>query len=521
MELAPEFRVAEPAPTVKADRVPWALAGISVMALFLALWITRSAYPLNPDTPSYLYFDQLRTVGYPAFLWTVKATTGRVGLAVPIQMTLLAASLLLLGLSFHLFVRKASWSIAFQLLLVANPKQWDVSTAVMSDGLATVCVALWCAQLLTLIRKSSFAGFMILGVTAAAGMMVRPPLAALFLGSAAALLLLDSMSDRWRALGVLALAGAGAWALTPAAYYLIRGSAETTSPFARGVLQHTLYCPQPLVARDADAALVEQTAQRLQRYIGSAPPDVRSALEHAYSAPVRLGLIMPVIGRRHGLDAAWKTDPIIARIARDRVAGNPLCYAGSVANAYFELIMHRTLHSAAQAQRVDNFIATHPPLIVRSQPLLSADQGALDKAAVELGVKKRNSDGGSLHWTGNSSPTLIFLAQLLYGTAATVGLMAWGEMARAGRASPDRRRLLISIAAMAIAFHALFGATAIVEFALMRYMVPAWPITCALLAVAAILVGRPALRPALFASGPGLGSDTAPLRPISEFASRS
>jgi 4-amino-4-deoxy-L-arabinose transferase-like glycosyltransferase len=457
-----------------------------VVALVAALWLTRSHNPLNPDTPSYLYFDPSRSIGYPAFLWLTRTVTGSAAFAVPLQMTLLAAALFLLGWSFHALSQPPIWSIIAQTLLVANPTLWNISAELMSEALATACVALWCAQLLRVLRRPSANGLMFLGIAAATGMLIRPPLIALVAGSAVAVLLLPSSRDRTRAFVALTMSCGIGWALTPAAFYMIHGSTHTTSPFARGVLQHTLYCPQPPTDRDRDSAFVELNAARVQGYIRSAPSDLQPALKHAFSAPLRFRLFIPTLGRRHGLQAAWQTDPILSKIAAERVAGNPRCYAMSVGTAYFELLTHQTLHSAAQARRFGDFIGAHPPVVVPSEQLLPADDRALSMAAAQLHQPRRAfRPERAFEWSGKNSAVAVFVARVVYGTAAVVALLSFLVLRRTRRTASATSQTVIVMACLGISLHCLFAITAIVEFALMRYMVPAWPIVCVLLVLTA------------------------------------
>src|SRR5689334_2014113 len=100
---------------------------MTLVALLLAVWATRGMNPLRGDTFEYVYFDPSRTMGYPAFLWLMRLLTGQIASAVPMQMTLLAISLLLLGWSFHNLVRVPAISFAFQAALLGQPEIWKSS----------------------------------------------------------------------------------------------------------------------------------------------------------------------------------------------------------------------------------------------------------------------------------------------------------------------------------------------------------------------------------------------------------
>ena len=464
------------------DTIPWVQAALCAVALGIALWATRGVSPLNPDTPSYLYFDPSRTVGYPAFLWLVKLLGGHAAAAVPVQMGLLALSLFLLGRSFHMLFGRPPLSLVFQVFLLASPDLWRFSAELMTEALATASVALWCAQLLRLIRRPSPWAYLLLALIAAAGMLVRPSLMVLFAGSAIAALLLKSRRQRGSAVASLIPIGLGAYLLTPLALLLVHGSPVATSPMARGILQHTLFCDGAPAPGDADAAFVDRDSAGVRRYLESAPADVGVALQHLYSAPLRFDSLIPALGRMHNFEAGWKTDPIVSRVARERVEANPLCYARSVLRNYWDLATQASPHVGAEGARVDRFLAANPAIPIASVPLLPSDARALQRAAAELHVAPPLAHVTIGRFGTNSSPLLLLLGRVLYGATAFIGLACLAALIRRWRAGLSDRNA-IALAAMGLVFHALFLGTAIVELSLIRYTVPAWPIVCTALAV--------------------------------------
>lgn len=464
------------------DAIPCVQAGMCAVVLGVALWATRNISPLNPDTPSYLYFDPSRTVGYPAFLWLVKLLTGHAAAAVPLQMSLLALSLYLLGRSFHDLVGRPRLSLAFQVFLLASPDLWRFSAELMTEALATASVALWCAQLLRLIRRPSPRDYLLLALISAVGMLVRPSLIVLFAGSTIAALLLKSRRQRASAIGSLVPIGLGAYLLTPLALLIVHGSPVTASPVARGILQQTLFCDNGAPADDADGEFVERDSAGVRQYLDSAPPDVGIALQHLYSAPLRFNSILPALGRLHNFQAGWQTDPIVSRIALERVEANPLCYARSVLRNYWGLATQASLHVGASGARVDRFMAAHPPIPITSEPPLPHDALALQRAAAELHVAPPVAHIAIGHFASKGSPALLLLGRVLYGATASIGLVCLAALIRRWRMGLSDRNA-IALAAMGLVFHALFLGTAIVELSLIRYTVPAWPIVGTTLAV--------------------------------------
>ena len=289
--------------------------------------------------------------------------------------------------------------------------------------------------------------------------------------------------------GVGLLAG---WAATPVAQLLVHGSAAATSPFARGVLQHTLYCDVGPPSRDPDSALVEQTAAPVRRYIDTAPPEVREQLRREYSTPLRFGLIIPELGRLHGADRRSAVDPYLAPIARQRVAANPLCYASSVLGEYARMAIFDTDPTSEDGQRVRAFTDNHPPVDLAQVPLLAGDERMALNAAAEVGKPPAGLNPTRYHLNVVAKVPFVALLpfRLLFGAAALIGGLALFALRRRSVRGPE----FAAIATMGLAFHAVILITAIVEIGFFRYLVPLWPIVWTMLAmtVFAFFPGRPA-----------------------------
>jgi hypothetical protein len=185
----------------------------------------------------------------------------------------------------------------------------------------------------------------------------------------------------------------------------------------------------------------------------------------------------------HNFEAGWQTDPIVSRVARERVGANPLCYARSVLRNYWDLATQASPHVGAEGTRVDRFLAANPAIPIASVPLLPSDARALERAAAELHVAPPLAHVTIGRFGTNGSPLLLLLGRVLYGATAFIGLACLAALIRRWRTGLSDRNG-IALAAMGLVFHALFLGTAIVELSLIRYTVPAWPIVCTALAVA-------------------------------------
>ena len=464
------------------------LAALTAVALLATLWTTRAMNPLRGDSYEYLYFDASRSVGYPAFLALVRLITGQVALAVPAQTMLLAGSLLILGWSIHKFGGRPSFSFAFQAIVLSLAATWHDAAFLMTEAISTALVAIWCALLLGMIKKApSLHGAALLVAVSGLATMVRPSLVALFFGTALFILVAQPPRERRRA---LIIAGAGlilAWGATPVAQLLVHGSARTTSPFARGVLQHTLFCSPNVVPRDADSQFVEQSAAPVRRYLETTPPDMQIQLRRAYSTPLRFGLIIPVLGRRHHLNVRSEVDPYLSRIASERVKANPSCYARRVLGEYIRMTTFGSDPTKEDARRFNTFMEDHPPVVVTQYPRLPGDEFLVRRAASEVhnqaSVQPSPQD---LKVIGKIPFLAILPIRLIFGAAALVGLLSLLALPARKRLAPQLQQVVPATAAMGTAFHATLAITAIVEIGFFRYLVPVWPIVCTLVAVAVV-----------------------------------
>lgn len=485
-------RVVNPLQRLTDRQVFLLLFAMSLGAALAALWFTRSVNPLRGDSAEYLYFDPSRTVGYPAFLSLIRLVTGKIALAVPAQALLLAGSLLLLGWNFHRLVRRPAYTIGFQFLLLANVGMWFTSVFLMTETLSTACVALWCSQALRMIKGPRPVAFGLLVATSCLATMIRPSLVALFFGTAIISLVAYPSRGRARALVITAAGLVAAWAATPIAQFFVHGSTRTTSPFARGVLQHTLYCDPHVVPNDQDSRFVEQQAEPVRNYIETAPAGIQEQLRREYSTPLRFGLIIPVLGRRHHLETRSEVDPYLSHIANERVAANPGCYANAVANEYLRLAVFDTDPTLEDGREAATFIGRHPPVEVPQYPVLPGDDRLARQAAIEVHNQPSglNPPRQQLDVVAKVPFLALLPLRLLHGAAAIIGLMSLAALTVRRRLERNVRPAVAAAAAMGASLHGMLAITAIVEIGFYRYLVPCWPLVCTVTVLAAANVAR-------------------------------
>lgn len=456
------------------------MTAMTIAVLLAGLWATRTVNPLRGDSAEYLYFDPSRTVGYPAFLALIRLLTGKVALAAQVQMVLLAASLLFLAWRFHQFARHRVWSFVFQAFLLLQPGMWFSSAFLMTEALSTALAAIWCAQLLGSLKEPKAGSAASLVAISAMATIVRPTSVALFFGTAIFIIAALPGRSRIRGLAIASGALAAAWAATPIAQLVVHGSSAVTSPFARGVLQHTLYCDPRNVPRDPDSQLVEQEAAPVRRYIESAPEDAREQLRRSYSTPLRFGSIIPLLGRRHRLELRSEVDPYLSRIAGERLRANPPCYASSVLGEYLRMAVFDTDPTSEEGKRVNAFMQAHPPAEVPQYPILSGDARLARRAASETGreVAGLNPPRQQMGVVAKVPFVALLPFRLIFGSAALIGLASFLLLPVRRRLGAEFQRIIAATTAMGGAFHFTLAITAIVEIGFFRYLVPLWPMVC-------------------------------------------
>jgi hypothetical protein len=249
-----------------------------------------------------------------------------------------------------------------------------------------------------------------------------------------------------------------------------------------------LFCTVSQLPTDRDSAFVEHHSKAVRDYIGSAPATTHHALKRIYTGKLRFGLIIPTLGRRHGLQASWQTDPLIWKIAKERIFANPGCYARSVIGSYFNLATYKS-YSSAEARRLREWMAAHPPIDVAIVRALPYDEQLAKRAAQEVGYPEPRLPGRRSFEAPTGRPlALVWMARFIYASAAVAGLFAMFLLLVRNKLETDVRKLSICGAALGLVFHSVLGLTAIVELSLTRYTVPLGPVVCTLLGIVAIFL---------------------------------
>jgi hypothetical protein len=258
---------------------------------------------------------------------------------------------------------------------------------------------------------------------------------------------------------------------------------------ARGVLQHTLFCTPDAVPNNADALFVERAAAPVRRYIETASPDMQQQLRRHYSTLLRFKLIIPVLGRRHHVEVRSEVDPYLSRIAIDRVKANPSCYARRVAEEYIRMATFSSDPTNEAVRRLNEFMKTHPPVVVPQFPRLPGEEHLRRRAANDVNqLQHPGIQPGPQNFDDDGKGSFLALLPLkvIYGGASLLGVLALLALPFRGRLNPQLQQIFAATAAMGAAVHGNHAITALVEIGFWRYLAPLWPVVCTLVAVAIV-----------------------------------
>jgi hypothetical protein len=459
-----------------------------VAVLFMV--VTHGALRYEPDSPSYMYFDPSRPVGYPAFVYVVHQLTGGYRAIPPIQYILLAASMACLALSVRKITASFWLALATEFVSLANPSYWTNCSALLSEALSSTVLNLFAAVgLLYLHRQRPLAAIALLALIAV-GITIRPVNVTLGAAGLVALLLIRREPGlggvlRTCAAGVaVVLAMAVGYFATPLSQYVAHGRAVASSPLARGLLQKTMFdvaSPAPSAADPSDVAIITAATQPARDYIATAPPRVRPALERTYSDYLRFKVIIPQIAHRHGVEAGWRVDPTLSEFATAQISAHPLDYLDRVVVEDLRLLSYQDFRDRGTQAQFAQFLAHNPPPNIPASRPLGETRAMEMRAEKDLGIKipppSSKADIKSLA----PRATLIVLSQRLFHTGVAVvgfcALIAALLLRVQGRTVTP---LLAGLAVLGCVLHAQTLLTTTSEYGLPRYVNPLWALQCAI-----------------------------------------
>jgi hypothetical protein len=168
--------------------IPIAFVVIAAVA-FLIYLLTNTSSPYDNDTPSYMYFDRTRVIGYPLFLNAVRLISGSYLMVLPVQLAVLCTSIAFLAISFWRCTGSWRLSLVLELAILMNFGVMRLADKVMSEALSEACIVVFTALVLREVFAPTRLTAVCLVAAAAVAVMVRPVNIALVPAAAAVFLI--------------------------------------------------------------------------------------------------------------------------------------------------------------------------------------------------------------------------------------------------------------------------------------------------------------------------------------------
>jgi hypothetical protein len=419
-----------------------------------------------------------------------------------LQLFLYCASSALLGLSLYVCYRSLVLASLVELALLAYPGPVQVAHEIQSDSISSSLIMLWIAALLVFARRRRFAGLVILSAITAAAISVRPVNVALVPAAILLVLVCGRLvtQPRWLQGVTLGVGVAVGFGITPLLHLAMYGHANTSSPFAIGVLQKVMFVPPPSGAAGeaCGAAFIDPLLGPVDRYLATAPRPTRSILELRYSGYLRFNVIVPTLAQKFGDLSSSKIDRAVLCYAVERFNQSPLPVMARVLGEYWKLLKNWTYVSEGDRQQYYQFVADDPPVLPETVAKPQQEIEMRRRAIAELGstagvtdvqsfvsnaIEGRNASGFEAPPARPRVAAIALAAfQVLAAGVSLIGIGALGASSF-GLGRDDSSWRVIGI--MGVAAQGMLIITAIVEIALPRYVFPIWPLFCAMLALAA------------------------------------
>lgn len=450
---------------------------------------------MTADSPSYINFDTQRPIGYPAFIWALKAVLGSYHAVIQAQLVLFCLSVFVLGHAVLRLTGALLPALALELIVVGHPGPIGLYNQIMSDSLATSLAVLFMAAAIHALRTRSLGAFIALCITLAVAVTIRPINLVLVI-PVLAVAWLSAGGEGRKLLARSALAGVAtviAVLATPGTHLALHGRADSSSPLERGLIQKVMFS-RDVVSNPTevcDATFINTQIAPVLDHIEGAPSSTTAwLLKRKYTDYLRFRVIIPGLVDRHGFQSRHQTNPILLCYTVNAARQFPQALAAGIWEEYWKLLGNGTFITAAQKEEFDAYLGSHPPVLPPAYPPgypKAPPQEAMHDASAD-----NAAETGIVEFAFNAPktrpPILIFGLQFIQYGAWVLSLMAIVAVLF-GRIRQSAFGLPLSVIAVAgLAFHLTVAATAVVEMALSRYIFVLWPEIATIWIVAAVLV---------------------------------
>jgi hypothetical protein len=485
------------------------LTSVVLLGVPFVVFIIYSSIPpverlVTPDSATYMYFDPIRPIGYPTFLYIIKHVTGGYESLRHVQLAILCMSAYIAAISLFLFWRQLLIPLLFELGTLGHPGLVLQTESIMSDPLSTAAFLLFIAAVFHFGCSPSLRRYgLVCGILAVA-ITLRPVNVAMLLP--ALLLPLFFRHYGLRIIPCLTIgvfAAVAGWGVTPA---VMHGKSATSYILAVNLFHRTIYMKpgkEPL-PKECDSDFIEEITMSVRAYLEGVPPEFAGLLRSQYTEYVRFASVVPGLVNRHNFASESQTYPILMCYTLALYRQAPLVVLRDIAVNYWNLISNYTFIDKDTRSRLLAFLQAHPPVLVPTFPLANYD--IMYRAAIaEVG----EAGGDTMLDTSlppNFAPwqsrpfSLILGLKLAQLSAAAVSLvLVMALLPALLRMTADRDLIILGLISLVIQLNLLIAAIA--DVAQARYVFPVWPGLWLVLTWSFVKIARNWKLPSSFSQG--------------------
>jgi hypothetical protein len=436
------------------------------------------------DSPTYMYFNPMRPIGYPTFLYIIKHVTGNYDSLRYIQLILLCLSIYIAAMSLSRWFRRLLLPLAFEAGALGHPGLVRLTDSMLSDSLSACTFLLFIAAVFHFGRGPSLRRYCIVCLVFAVAMTLRPVNVSMVIPA----LLLPVFFCQQSGLSItrcvtLALFSAVAgWQGTAVVNRIMHRSTATSYFVAVNLFQRTIFMeygkePRP---KECDADFIEAITTPVMNYMKGVPLEFTGILRSQYADYVRFNSIVGGLMKLHNLSLEEQTSPILMCYTLARYRQAPASVLRDSAVNYWYLISNYTFISEDARNRFLTFLQSHPPVLVPVYPH-SLHEQLIHRAAIEeVGANGYDDPyiDSSVPWKFDPPRArplvLILLLDIVQLSAATLSMLLVIMLCPALLGmTRDRELIFLGLISLTVQLNLLI--CAIGDAPEPRFLLPIWP----------------------------------------------
>jgi hypothetical protein len=483
----------------------YALIAFAAFAIYLIK--PNSAIFLTDDSPSYIYFNPGRPIGYPLLLALVKTLTGGYAWLPQIQLALTLVSIVAVAFAVRRLLGSALAGAFVLVFSAANVAAVSLAFTMMSDVFSLVMLGFFAASLIHFLVDGGLARSISKSLLAAAATTVRPVNVTLIVADLIAIAARGGATTRRKLLyAAIALVCAVAGVLaSPVAYRVFFGTRDVGSPLARGVFQKAMYVEPINEAkyRDCVGDRAFESIQLVRTYTANAPEATQRFLAQTLSDTARFQYLIPLIANERHLVSGRQTDPYLTCYTLQAVREHPVQLIAGVWTEFWASETNRPFLDETALAQLKDYLAAHRPPLSELAPQRPPPQDLEEAARTEadFGAQPTGATTEADMAPARVRSALIVWPLRLFGILVFASPFIAVLLLAFSRAAPAVRLWLWAVVALSAISMIGRAVSAVVEFALTRYTAVYWPIDVAVVTIFVFAVAALAR-----------GEDPAPMR---------